>query len=254
MNIVIIEDEQRAYQQLKGMLREVPMEMNIISHLESVDESIDWFQSNQHPDLIFMDIQLADGLSFEILKTVEINVPIIFTTAFDQYAIKAFKYSSIDYLMKPFHQNELAAALSKFQKQKNKESAFIDKLTIEKLMNNLVKRKGKKRFIVKEGNSMTFVEIEDILYFYSEDSISFIITKTKKRYIIDMSLGAIEDDIDPESFFRINRKQIVRINSIDKIHPYFNHRLKLDINGLNSTEFIVSRKRMKEFNFWLRNI
>lgn len=253
MNITIIEDELRAYKQLEQMLTEVPMEMNIIAHLESVDESVDWFQNNEHPDLIFMDIQLADGLSFEILKVVEINVPIIFTTAFDQYAIKAFKYSSIDYLMKPFHQDELNAALDKFQKQKNKESAVIDQLTIEKLMNNLIKSKGKKRFIVKEGNSMTFVQVEDILYFYSEDSISFIMTKTKKRYIIDMSLDAIEDDLDPAHFFRINRKQIIQINSIDKIHPYFNHRLKLDINGWSDLEFIVSRKRMKEFNVWLRN-
>ena len=253
MKIVIIEDELRAYEQLKSMLMEEAIEMNIMAHLESVDESIEWFQDNPHPDLIFMDIQLADGLSFEILKTVEINVPIIFTTAFDQYAVKAFKYSSIDYLMKPFHQDELTTALNKFQKQKNKESAVIDKLTIEKLMNNLVKSKGKKRFIVKEGNSMTFVQLEDILYFYSEDSISFILTKTKKRYIIDMSLDAIEDDLDPEQFFRINRKQILHINSIDKIHPYFNHRLKLDINGLSDAEFIVSRKRMKEFNVWLRS-
>ena len=253
MNLVIIEDEHIAYQQLKEMLLEVSMDMNIIAHLESVDESIDWFQNNPHPDLIFMDIQLADGLSFEILKTVEINVPIIFTTAFDQYAVKAFKYSSIDYLMKPFHQDELTAALNKFQQQKNRTAAVIDSLTIEKLMNNLVKNKGKKRFIVKEGNSMTFIQVEDILYFYSEDSISFILTKNQKRYIIDMSLDAIEDDLDPEQFFRINRKQIIHINSIHKIHPYFNHRLKLEINGLNATEFIVSRKRMKEFNVWLRS-
>ena len=251
MKILIIEDEFRAYKQLEAMLNDKFPEIEIVEMLESVEDSVDWLRNHPHPDLMLMDIQLADGLSFEILQQVEVESPIIFTTAYDQYSIRAFKVNSIDYLLKPIQEEDLKAAINKHLKLNAKDNSKIDLLTVEKLINNLVTDKTRKRFVVKDGNSMSFVQVEDIHFFYSEDSISFLMTKTRKRYIVDMTLDTIEKDLSPNHFFRINRKQIINIDAVQRMHPYFNHRLKLDIEGQSKFEFIVSRKRLKEFKEWV---
>lgn len=252
MNILIIEDEIRAAQQLEAMLANLATDTKVLGILESIEDSIEWFKNAQTPDLVLMDIQLADGLSFEIFQQVNIEAPVIFTTAFDQYSIKAFKVNSIDYLLKPIQEQDLQVALTKYRKLYDKPSTpQIDPLTIEKLINNLAIDKSRKRFIVKEGASMTFVQIGDIAYFYSEDGISFLVTRHNKRYIVDMTLDAIEKDISTQNFARVNRSQIVHIQAIEKIHPYFNHRLKLDVKGNTKLEFIVSRKRASDFKAWV---
>lgn len=252
MKILIIEDEIRAAQQLQSMLQILAPNAIVIDTLESVEDSIIWFRKNEGPDLIFMDIQLADGLSFEIFQHTDVSAPVIFTTAFDQYSIKAFKVNSIDYLLKPIQEEDLSIALNKFQSlYQNKQAQRIDNLTIEKLINNLTSDKFRQRFIVKEGNSMSFVQTEDVAYFYSEDGLSFLVTHHNKRYIVDMTLDAIEKDIDARQFSRINRGQIVNVETISKIHPYFNHRLKLELKANPKQDFIVSRNRTAEFKDWI---
>lgn len=252
MNILIIEDEIRASQQLQAMLQKNFPEVTVLDVLESVEDSVEWFIKNTSPNLILMDIQLADGLSFEIFKKTKIEVPVIFTTAYDQYSIRAFKVNSIDYLLKPIQEDDLSNAINKFRKLYEKQSTSnIDHSKIEELIQNLSPNKSRKRFMVKEGNSMTFVQIDSISFFYSEDGISFLMTHNGKRYIVDQTLDAIEKEIDKNDFSRINRAQIVNINAVGKIHPYFNHRLKLDVKGNETLEFIVSRNRTKEFKEWL---
>lgn len=252
MKILIIEDEIRAAQQLQSMLKENDPSVEILGTLDSVEDSIAWLKSNHLPDLLFMDIQLADGLSFEIFNSISIEAPIIFTTAYDQYSIKAFKVNSVDYLLKPLVEEDLRNALNKYRKlYETKTAQPIDALVLEKLVNNLSQEKGRKRFIVKEGNSMTFVQVEDVQYFYSEDGISFLMTKQNKRYIVDMTLEAIEKDLLAGAFFRINRHQIVSIDSINKMQPYFNNRLMLDIEGGKKMEFLVARKRVSDFRAWV---
>ncbi len=252
MNILIIEDEIRAAQQLQIMLKNNYPNFNILGTLESVEDSVEWLNNNTPPNLILMDIQLADGLSFEIFQQINIEVPVIFTTAYDQYSIKAFKVNSVDYLLKPIQENEFKSAIEKYQKLYTQNtSSNIDALTLEKLITNLVVEPARKRFMVKDGGAMIFVSMEEVAYFYSEDGISFLVKKNNKRYIVEMTLDAIEKDISPSNFFRINRGQIVGIESVEKIHPYFNHRLKLDISGNSKLEFVVSRNRTSEFKAWV---
>lgn len=250
MNVLIIEDEFRASQQLKTMLEKNFSDIEILDILESVEDSVTWINSNASPDLILMDIQLADGLSFEIFKKTKIEVPVIFTTAYDQYSIKAFKVNSIDYLLKPIEENDLKAAIQKYKKIYEKKSN-IDSLMIEQLLQNLSPEKSRKRFMVKEGTSMKFVSIESIAYFYSEDGVTFLMSYEGKRYIVDMTLDMIDNEVDKNDFFRINRGQIININAVDKINPYFNHRLKLEVKENSKQEFIVSRNRTSEFKAWV---
>ena len=248
MKILLIEDEMRAAQQLRVLLENNFPEAEILSVLESVEDSVDWLRNNTPPSLILMDIQLADGLSFEIFQQVKIEVPVIFTTAFDQYSIKAFKVNSVDYLLKPIQENELKAAIEKFKKlHLQNSSSNLDAGILEKLISNLSVDTSRKRFMVKDGGSMVFVSIADVAYFYSEDGLSFLVKKNKKRHVVDMTLDAIEKDLSKQDFFRINRGQIVQIDAVEKIHPYFNHRLKLDILGNQKLEFVVSRNRASDF-------
>ena len=252
MNILIIEDEIRASQQLKAMLQKNFPEVKVLQILESVEDSVEWFNNNTSPDLILMDIQLADGLSFEIFQKTKIEAPVIFTTAYDQYSIKAFKVNSIDYLLKPIQEDDLNNALNKYKKLYQKESTTnISPSTIEQLLQNLSPEKSRKRFMVKEGNSMTFIQIDAVSHFYSEDGISFLVTHEGKRYIVDQTLDSIGKEININDFFQINRGQIVNIAAVEKIHPYFNHRLKLDVKGNSKLDFIVSRNRASEFKGWV---
>ncbi|MFK8007388.1 MAG: LytR/AlgR family response regulator transcription factor [Saprospiraceae bacterium] len=252
MKILIIEDEIRAAQQLQTMLNNNYPNFNILDTLESVEDSVEWLNNNAPPNLILMDIQLADGLSFEIFQKINIEVPVIFTTAYDQYSIKAFKVNSVDYLLKPIQEDDLKSAIEKYQKHFTQNtSSNLDTSTLEKLITNLVVEPSRKRFMVKDGGAMTFVPMKEVAYFYSEDGISFLVKKNNKRFIVEMTLDAIEKDISHVDFFRINRGQIVGIDSVKKIHPYFNHRLKLDISGNSKLEFVVSRNRTSDFKTWV---
>lgn len=248
MKILIIEDEPRAANQLQSKLKLLRFQYDLIDLLDTVEESINWFKVNSTPDLVFMDIQLADGLCFEIFQNVEVRCPIIFTTAFDQYAIQAFKVNSVDYLLKPIKEEDLSAALQKFTK--NKQSASLDQAMLQQLLVSMQKPKFRSGILVKEGGGMVQVAISDFLYFYSEESITFGIAKDK-RFIIEESIDQLISNLDPEIFYKINRGQILQKKSIQKIDSYFNHRVKLTVENSRDQEFIVSRQKTTDFKDWM---
>ena len=248
MQVLIIEDEARAANQLQNLLKASGFEYELLDIIDTVEDSVDWFQKNAAPDLVFMDIQLADGLSFEIFQNVTIESPIIFTTAFDQYAIRAFKVNSVDYLLKPIQQADLQQALDKFFRS-NKTSA-LDTETLKNLLTQIQPSEKRQGILVKEGDGFVQLQVADLHYAYSEDSITFGITATK-RVIIEETLDELQASLDAKDFFRINRGQLVSKSAIQKIDKYFNHRLKLTVLHPRNQEFIVSRQKVNDFKSWL---
>jgi DNA-binding LytR/AlgR family response regulator len=251
MNILIIEDEARAAKRLERLIHKVSPEMIVVKKLESVRDAVHFLDQNHDISLIFADVQLADGLSFEIFKKVKINCPIIFTTAYDQYAIEAFKTNGIDYLLKPIEEERLNKAIIKLKNLRQN-------ITLESLLflTNTGATKTtsyKSRFIVKVGDKIKSIAVEDVKVFYSMEKATFIFTKTNRNYIIDYSLEQVESLLDPEIFFKINRKYIVSINECSNILAWTNSRLKLTIEGFDDPYIIVARERVKEFKSWLDN-
>lgn len=251
MKILILEDEYHAAIRLKRLLTENIDDLEIVALLDSVEEATTFLSQANDIDLIFADIQLADGLSFSVLQDLDVQIPVIFTTAFDQYTLKAFKLNSIDYLLKPIDEAELNNALQKFQRLTKDTSAANANSLLKVIAGMNTKKTYKERFLIKNRDQYTFMLSDEIAYFYSEDSLTFIVTNAGKSHIYDQPLNGIEIELDPTLFYRINRKQIVRINAIQKIHTYFNNRVKLDIIHDNNQEFIVSRDKVKDFKNWL---
>ncbi|WP_299665637.1 LytTR family DNA-binding domain-containing protein [uncultured Polaribacter sp.] len=250
MNVLIIEDEKPAARRLHRMVTELGLEVQQMLH--SVEESLNWLQNNEHPDLIFLDIQLSDGLSFEIFEEIEIKSAIIFTTAYDEYALKAFKLNSIDYLLKPLDEDELKVAVDKFKTQQPTKTAVNVNLDdIRKLLINPVDRKFKKRISIKVGQHIKIINIDEIECFYSENKSTYIHTSENRNYLLDNSLEHWQEQLDPEQFFRVNRTFIVHINAIKDIIAYSNSRLKLILNSYTEAEIIVSRERVKDFKNWI---
>lgn len=250
MTVIIIEDEKPSARRLQRMLKILDIEAETMLH--SVEESIEWFQNNAHPDLIFLDIQLSDGLSFEIFDAIEITSAIIFTTAYDEYALQAFKLNSIDYLLKPIDDEELEAAVSKFKtRMPIKQSVTLDFNEIKKLLINPIEREYKKRFSVKVGQHLKLVNIDDIECFYSKNKGTYLHTSEGRNYLLDTTLDGLEDELAPEQFFRINRKFFVNIQAIKDMLSYTNSRLQIKLNNYNEQDVIVARERVKEFKNWL---
>ena len=250
MNVLIIEDEKPAARRLNRMLAELNIEASQMLH--SVEESLNWLQNNEHPDLIFLDIQLSDGLSFEIFEEIEIKSAIIFTTAYDEYALKAFKLNSIDYLLKPIDDDELAAAVNQFKEQQPKKTDVqVNLEDIRKLLINPLDRKFKKRLSIKIGQHIKIIPIGDVECFYSENKATYIHTSEKRSYLLDNSLEYWDEQLNPAHFFRVNRTFIVHINAIKDIVSYTNSRLKLILNTYSDQEIIVSRERVKDFKNWI---
>ena len=250
MNVIIIEDEKPSARRLQRMLKKLDIEAETMLH--SVEESITWFQNNEHPDLIFLDIQLSDGLSFEIFDAIEITSAIIFTTAYDEYALQAFKLNSIDYLLKPIDDEELETAVSKFKTRlPKKQSVTLDFNEIKKLLINPIEREYKKRFSVKVGQHLKLINIEDVECFYSENKGTYLYTKEGRNYLLDTTLDSLETELAPEQFFRINRKFFVNIQAIKDMISYTNSRLQIKLNNYNEQEVIVARERVKDFKNWL---
>ncbi|CAL2101170.1 Two-component system response regulator [Tenacibaculum sp. 190130A14a] len=251
MNVIIIEDEKPAARRLGRMLAELDIEVQQMLH--SVEESINWFQNNPHPDLIFLDIQLSDGLSFEIFEEVTVKSAIIFTTAYDEYALKAFKLNSIDYLLKPIDDDELKVAVDKFKANQPKQSNLqVNIDDIRKLLINPIDRKYKKRFTIKVGQHLKIINVDEIECFYSENKSTYIHTSGNRNYLLDHSLEHWNEELDPEKFFRVNRTFIVHINSINDIVSYTNSRLQLKLNSFKEQEIIVSRERVKQFKEFIQ--
>ena len=250
MNVLIIEDEKPAARRLSRLLADKGVEVSTMLH--SVEESVEWFQKNEHPDLIFLDIQLSDGLSFEIFDLIEVKSAIVFTTAYDEYALQAFKLNSIDYLLKPIDDEELDKALEQYRNlnQPSKKLA-LDFNDIKKLLVNPLEREYKKRFTARVGQHIKIINAEDIECFYSENKGTYAFTTEGRNYLLDMTLENLEDELEPQRFFRVSRKFYININHIKDIISYTNSRLKISLNRFNEQEIIVSRERVRDFKLWL---
>ncbi len=254
MTTIIIEDEKPAARLLQRKLEKLNVEVGVMLH--SVEESIDWFSKNEHPDLIFLDIQLSDGLSFEIFEKVSIKSAVIFTTAYDEYALRAFKLNSIDYLLKPIDEDDLEAAVTKFKSLLPKQELQTQNLTIDfeqikRMLTNPFEKTFKKRFTVKIGQHLKVISIEDIECFFSENKGTYLHTFDNRNYLIDSTLELLEKELDPSDFFRISRKFIIALKAIKEIVVYSNSRLKVILPSYKEEEVIVSREKVSDFKTWI---
>ncbi|TDY11815.1 LytR/AlgR family response regulator transcription factor [Meridianimaribacter flavus] len=250
MRIIIIEDEKPSARRLHRMIER--LDLTVETMLHSVEEALDWFQNNQHPDLIFLDIQLSDGLSFEIFEHIDIKSAVIFTTAYDEYALQAFKLNSIDYLLKPIDEDDLAKAVSKYKERLPQQQAVtLDFNDIKKLLVNPIEREYKKRFSVKVGQHLKLINIDEIECFYSENKGTYAYTVEGRNYLLDLTLEQLEDELEPQTFFRISRKFFVNINAIKDMISYTNSRLQVKLKNYNEQDVIVARERVKDFKLWL---
>lgn len=250
MNVIIIEDEKPAARLLQRKLQKLNIEAQTMLH--SVEESLEWFGNNPHPELIFLDIQLSDGLSFEIFENIPIKSAIIFTTAYDEYALRAFKLNSIDYLLKPIDEDDLEAAVSKYKNlQPQSQNLSLDFDQIRQMLTNPSEKSYKKRFTVKMGQHLKMINIEDAECFYSENKGTYIHTVDGRDYLLENTLEQLENELDPAKFYRVSRKFIISINAIKDIVVYTNSRLKIILPTYNEDEVIVSRERVNDFRSWL---
>jgi DNA-binding LytR/AlgR family response regulator len=250
MKIIIIEDEKPAARLLQRKVEKLGLTVNQLLH--SVEEAINWFSNNEHPDLIFLDIQLSDGLSFEIFEQVDIKSAVIFTTAYDEYALRAFKLNSIDYLLKPIDEEELETAINKF-KSRNKSipNLSIDFEMIKQMFANPLEKVYKKRFTIKIGEHLKMIPIEEVECFYSENKGTYLHTKDNRDYLLTCTLEQLETTLNPTTFFRVNRKFIIPLETIKDIVAYSNSRLKIILPTYKADEVIVSREKVTEFKTWL---
>ncbi|WP_420580351.1 LytR/AlgR family response regulator transcription factor [Reichenbachiella sp.] len=252
MTVLIIEDEAPAFRRLQKMLEEIDDSIQIVEVFDGVKEAVKWLNHHQCPDLIFMDIQLSDGLSFEIFEQAEINKPVIFTTAFDEYMLKAFKVNSIDYLLKPINKNDLHRSLEKYKSLKSQFSE-PDTPSIQELIKNirLDDRKFKSRFLVKMGEKMMSVETEDILCFFAQSGLVYLRTKTEKKYLMDQTLDEIYRELDPEKYYRANRQYILNYSSIEAVHKFGKSKLLVETTFAHEEQIIVSSEKATAFKQWL---
>jgi len=253
MKVLIIEDENLAASRLEKLIITLQPDVEVLDKIETVRRSVEWLTHHERPDLIFLDIQLADGLSFEIFKQVKVNTPVIFTTSYDQYALKAFQLNSVDYLLKPIKEEELKNAMNKYADRTSNfgEMKFIDEETIRQLFQSINKSKYKERFVVKIGEHIKTLTTGDILFVESKEKTTFVKTKDLKTFIIDYTLDQLSDLLDPSEFFRINRKYIISLHSFDDIIAWSNSRLRVCLKGDNTMNAIVAREKVADFKKWL---
>ena len=249
MKVLIIEDEKHNAELLADMLMEIDPEIEICAVLESIRESVDYLSSARELSLIFMDIRLSDGLCFEIFSALEVNVPVVFTTAYDEYAIKAFKVNSIDYLLKPVNRRELEGSLRKYRKL---TANHTQNVLINDLYTALKSEKisYRRRFLVQRNASLMTIDVQDIIYIYSEYKNTFLVLNDYKS-AVNISLDDLENELDPRYFFRANRQHIIKVSSVSMIHIYFKGKLKLVLNDSNKTEVIISKEKAPFFKKWL---
>jgi two-component system, LytTR family, response regulator LytT len=249
MKIIIIEDEKPAARLLQRKIEKLGL--NVSTMLHSVEESLDWFQNNAHPDLIFLDIQLSDGLSFEIFESITIKSAVIFTTAYDEYALRAFKLNSIDYLLKPIDEDDLEVAINKFKQRNQPQNLSLDFDMIKRMLVNPVEKEYKKRFTVKVGQQLKLIDIQDIECFYSQDKGTYLHTLDNRDYLLDGTLEQLETELNPEDFYRVSRKFIIPMKAIKEIQMHSNSRLKLILPTYKDDEVIVARERVGDFKEWI---
>ena len=250
--VLIIEDEKPAAEWLKQLILKFDPQIFVLSVIDSVRGAVEWFQQNANPDLVFMDIQLADGLSFEIFERVKVLCPVIFTTAYEEYAVKAFKVNSVDYLLKPIAFNELEAAFQKFgDRIQSMQAAPAVTMELLTKVKEMLRKQYKTRFVIKVGEHLKSITVEDILFFYSLDKATYLCTADFKTYLVDYSLDRISEMVDEHRFFRINRKYILSNQSISDIIVYSNSRLKIKLKKPGEESIIVSRDKVSAFKEWL---
>jgi two-component system response regulator LytT len=258
MKVLIIEDEELAVKKLQKTLASVDSTAEVVGVADSIRSSVSWLQQNPSPDLILMDIELADGQSFEIFDKVDVKSTVIFTTSYDEYALKAFKVNSIDYLLKPIQKEDLHAALEKLKGLKSlygNNSAPAPSLNVDNLVKELQQKlqpkEYRKRFLVKHAQKLVSVDVEEIAYFYSDGRLNFFKTTDNRKFVVDYTMDDLEDMLDPNQFFRISRAFYVAVNSIDQIHDYFGNRLLLNLKPAVDKEAIVSREKVTDFKKWM---
>ena len=252
MIFFVIEDEKLAADRLIALVKEIEPGLEFGGKADSIKSAVNLFKNNAAPDLVFMDIQLADGLSFKIFDLVKIETPVIFTTAYNEYAIKAFKVNSIDYLLKPIDKEELRSALEKFNRmaKKPEEKVVYDGAAMQKIL-QMFSNPYKARFLIKVGEHLRHIGVDEIAIFYSMEKETYLTTSTGKTYGLEYSLDQLEELTDPKMFFRINRKYIINLKAIKDIITYSGSRLKVKVNDSDSDEMIVSREKVAEFKNWL---
>ncbi len=251
MKVLIVEDEKLAAERLEEMIRKYDTGITIAGPFDTVQETSQYLTHHNDIDVLFLDIQLADGKSFELFDQTPYFKPVIFTTAYDHYSIKAFKYNSIDYLLKPVRFEELTFALNKFKRLKATDTA--EGLTKEFVRELLQANVYKKRFLVKQGTRIQYIPVEDISYLFADGKISYLVSKEQKQYVIDHTLEELESALlDPGFFFRISRKAIVRIDAIQEIRTQ-NNRVEINLSRVSDFPLVVSRDRLKAFKDWLNH-
>lgn len=255
MNVLIVEDEALAVERIQKVLAEVESAALVVGVTDSVVTTVAWLQANPQPDLILMDIELADGQSFEIFNRVSVLSPVVFTTSYDEYAIRAFKVNSIDYLLKPVKREELRASLEKLRHLTGQSHASADAHVsrLEQFIRGLVhpQKEYRERFLTKSGQRYLSIPTDEIAYFYYEERLTFLKTWKNERHLVDYTLDELEGMLVPKTFFRVNRQYILHIGSVKDIHAYFNHKLKLTLQPPAPEEVLVSRERATEFKHWM---
>jgi DNA-binding LytR/AlgR family response regulator len=251
IQVVVIEDETPALQKLVTLLQSVDFNIKIVKSLDSVEAAVNFFTNNtEKVDLIFMDIQLGDGLSFDIFNAVEVNIPVIFTTAFDQYTLQAFKVNSIDYLLKPIDEAELILALQKFTTlHHNKQVNHSDKLLA--LVQQITVPKFKERLLIKRGQQLSYLNTIDLAFCFADGKLCYAVDNNNTKFLLETNLTILEEQLAPNSFFRVNRGLLVNINAIKKVHTWLGGRLKVELQQPTTIETIVSRERVADFKNWL---
>lgn len=251
MKILIVEDEELAQKKLVNTLQAVEPDANVVGITDGIQATVDWLAQHGQPDLILMDIELCDGQSFEIFQKVQVKTPVVFTTSYDEFALKAFKVNSVDYLLKPIQKDDLKNALKKYKELRAGEPAANIETLVSQLRQQLQPKEYRKRFLVKHGQRLVSVDVEDIRYFFSEGRLNFFKTEDNKKFVVDYTMDELEDMLDPAMFFRTSRSFYVAVNAIDRIDDYFGNRLILQLNPPIDKEALVSREKVSEFKKWM---
>lgn len=251
MRILIVEDEDLAVKRLQKSLLAVEKNIEIAGVTDSVKDTVEWLQANPAPDLIMMDIELADGQSFSIFNLIEVNSPVIFTTSYDEYALRAFKVNSIDYLLKPVQEEDLRAAFSKYHSIRGNGNVKDIHHLVDELKQQLSPKEYRKRFLVKNGQRLQSIEVTEISYFFSDGRLNFFKTHDNKKFVVDYTMDELETMLDPDQFFRVSRSFVLTIPSIHKIDDYFGNRLVLQLKPEIDKEVLVSREKVTAFKKWM---
>ncbi len=252
MNVVIIEDEHLTAERIRTLLLEIDPSITVMDILDSVKSSVQWFRQEVKPDLVFMDIQLADGLSFDIFKQVEIQYPVIFLTAYQEYAIKAFKVNSVDYLLKPVTKEDLQSALTKYSHYFSRQQSIpiIDEALLSSIK-QMISKSYKSRFMVRVGDRIKSVDVDSILYFYSLQKGTYLHTADNRNYVVDYTLDGLGEILDPDLFHRINRRYILSHGAIADLITISGSKLKVILSHSDDAEIYISRDRLSDFKEWL---